>query len=69
MPTENYTLRLDGERRRQLQEIADEQDRDIAYVIRKAIDEYISRCKKSPGRHEAGGMPQKQAGTRPAKID
>lgn len=43
MPTENYSLRLDSERRRKLQEIATKQDRDLAYIIRKAIDEYISR--------------------------
>ncbi|GAA3168091.1 CopG family ribbon-helix-helix protein [Nonomuraea roseoviolacea] len=46
MPTENYSLRLDIERRRKLQEIATKQDRDLAYIIRKAIDEYI-------GRHES----------------
>jgi predicted transcriptional regulator len=69
LPTENYTLRLDTERRRQLQEIAEEQDRDMAYVIRKAIDEYISRCKtKSPGRHETGGTPRQQTGTRPDRT-
>lgn len=46
LPTENYSLRLDIERRRKLQEIATKQDRDLAYIIRKAIDEYI-------GRHES----------------
>jgi predicted transcriptional regulator len=69
LPTENYTLRLDTERRRQLQKIAEEQDRDMAYVIRKAIDEYISRhTTRSPGRHETGGTPQQQAGTRPNRT-
>ena len=43
MPTENYSLRLDPERRGKLQAIARNQDRDLAYVIRKAIDEYIER--------------------------
>ncbi|HUY45051.1 MAG TPA: ribbon-helix-helix protein, CopG family [Streptosporangiaceae bacterium] len=42
-PTENYSLRLDPDRRRKLQEIATRQDRDLSYVIRKAIDEYIER--------------------------
>ncbi|TYB56813.1 ribbon-helix-helix protein, CopG family [Nonomuraea sp. PA05] len=69
MPTDNYTLRLDSDRRRQLQEIADDQDRDMSYIIRKAIDEYIDRHKKSPGSHETGGTPQRQAGTRPAKTE
>jgi predicted transcriptional regulator len=41
--TENYSLRLDPERRRKLQEIADRDDRDLSYVIRKAIDEYLDR--------------------------
>ncbi|MEV1005488.1 hypothetical protein [Nonomuraea sp. NPDC050202] len=69
MPTENYTLRLDTERRRQLQKIAEEQDRDMAYVIRKAIDEYISRhTAQSPGHHETGGTPQQQTGTRPNRT-
>jgi excisionase family DNA binding protein len=43
MVTENYSLRLDAERRGKLQSIATKQDRDLAYVIRKAIDEYIER--------------------------
>ncbi len=68
LPTENYTLRLDSERRQQLQEIADEQDRDVAYIIRKAIDEYVER-RKSPGHHETGGTPRKQTGTRPARTE
>jgi predicted transcriptional regulator len=34
-------LRLDSERRWKLQKIADDHDRDMAYIIRKAIDEYI----------------------------
>lgn len=42
-PTENYSLRLDPERRRKLQEIADRDERDLSYVIRKAIDEYLDR--------------------------
>jgi predicted transcriptional regulator len=43
MVTENYSLRLDSQRRSKLQAIAQKQDRDLAYVIRKAIDEYIER--------------------------
>lgn len=43
MVTENYSLRLDSERRSKLQSIAQKQDRDMAYIIRKAIDEYIER--------------------------
>lgn len=45
MVTENYSLRLDSERRSKLQNIAIKQDRDMAYIIRKAIDEYIERHK------------------------
>jgi predicted transcriptional regulator len=41
--TENYSLRLDADRRSKLQEIAERKDRDLSYVIRKAIDEYIER--------------------------
>ncbi|MEU1385807.1 MULTISPECIES: hypothetical protein [unclassified Nonomuraea] len=41
----------------------------MAYIIRKAIDEYIDRHTKGPGLREAGGTPQKQAGTRPAKTE
>lgn len=43
MTTENYSLRLDAQRRRKLQDIARRQDRDMAYIIRKAIDDYIER--------------------------
>lgn len=43
MVTENYSMRLDAERRRKLASIAQKQDRDMAYIIRKAIDEYIER--------------------------
>lgn len=46
MVTENYSLRLDVERRSKLQAIARKQDRDVAYIIRKAIDEYIERHHK-----------------------
>lgn len=41
--TDNYSLRLDAERRSKLASIAEKQDRDMAYVIRKAIDEYLER--------------------------
>ncbi len=43
MVTENYSLRLDPQRRGKLQRIAKKQDRDLSYIIRKAIDEYIER--------------------------
>lgn len=41
--TQNYSLRLDADRRSKLEEIAKRKDRDLSYVIRKAIDEYIER--------------------------
>ena len=37
--TQNYSLRLDTDRRSQLEAIARRKDRDLSYVIRKAIDE------------------------------
>jgi predicted transcriptional regulator len=42
-PTKTYSLRLDATRRSKLEKIAQKQDRDVAYIIRKAIDEYIER--------------------------
>ncbi|MEO3876673.1 hypothetical protein ABGB18_48650 [Nonomuraea sp. B12E4] len=66
MATDNYTLRLDGERRQRLQKIADDQDRDMSYIIRKAIDEYIHQYEqKSPGHHDHGDTPRTQTGARP----
>jgi predicted transcriptional regulator len=47
-PTHNYSLRLDADRRAVLEEIARRKDRDLSYVIRKAIDEYIERHKDDP---------------------
>jgi predicted transcriptional regulator len=47
--TQTYSLRLDTERRSKLQRIADEQDRDLAYIIKKAIDEYIERHEEKTG--------------------
>ena len=41
--TQNYSLRLDAGQRSKLEEIARRKDRDLSYVIRKAIDEYIER--------------------------
>jgi predicted transcriptional regulator len=38
-----YSLRLDADQRTKLEQIAQRQDRDLSYVIRKAIDEYIER--------------------------
>ena len=42
---QNYSLRLDADRRAKLEAIARRKDRDLSYVIRKAIDEYIERHK------------------------
>jgi predicted transcriptional regulator len=39
----NYSLRLDADQRAKLEQIAERKDRDLSYVIRKAIDEYIQR--------------------------
>jgi len=39
----NYSLRLDADQRAKLEQIARRKDRDLSYVIRKAIDEYIER--------------------------
>ena len=46
--TQNYSLRLDADRRDKLEEIARRKDRDLSYVIRKAIDEYIERHQSDP---------------------
>jgi predicted transcriptional regulator len=46
--TQNYSLRLDADRRGRLEEIARRKDRDLSYVIRKAIDEYIERHQNDP---------------------
>ena len=46
--TQTYSLRLDAYRRGRLQEIAMRKDRDLSYVIRKAIDEYIDRHQDDP---------------------
>jgi predicted transcriptional regulator len=43
-----YSLRLDAEQRNKLEEIARRKDRDLSYVIRKAIDEYIERHQHDP---------------------
>ena len=43
-----YSLRLDADRRSKLEEIARRKDRDLSYVIRKAIDEYIERHQDDP---------------------
>jgi predicted transcriptional regulator len=45
---QNYSLRLDAEQRSKLEEIARRKDRDLSYVIRKAIDEYIERHEHDP---------------------
>jgi predicted transcriptional regulator len=47
-PTQNYSLRLDADRRNKLEDIARREDRDLSYVIRKAIDEYIERHQNDP---------------------
>ena len=46
--TQNYSLRLDAGRRAKLEGIAKRKDRDLSYVIRKAIDEYIERHQEDP---------------------
>jgi predicted transcriptional regulator len=46
--TQTYSLRLGADRRGKLEEIARRQDRDLSYVIRKAIDEYIERHQHDP---------------------
>ena len=47
--TQNYSLRLDADRRAKLEDIARRKDRDLSYVIRRAIDEYIDRHQDDPG--------------------
>jgi predicted transcriptional regulator len=44
----NYSLRLDTDQRVKLEQIARRKDRDLSYVIRKAIDEYIDRHQDDP---------------------
>ena len=46
--TKNYSLRLDADQRSKLEGIARRKDRDLSYVIRKAIDEYIERHQYDP---------------------
>jgi predicted transcriptional regulator len=46
--TQNYSLRLDADRRAKLEGIAKRKDRDLSYMIRKAIDEYIERHQDDP---------------------
>jgi predicted transcriptional regulator len=46
--TKNYSLRLDAAQRGKLEELAQRKDRDLSYVIRKAIDEYIERHEHDP---------------------
>jgi predicted transcriptional regulator len=46
--TQTYSLRLGTDRRDKLEEIARRQDRDLSYVIRKAIDEYLERHQHDP---------------------
>ncbi len=46
--TQTYSLRLDADQRSKLEEIARRKDRDLSYVIRKAIDEYIERHQDDP---------------------
>lgn len=45
----NYSLRLDADQRARLEQIAQRKDRDLSYVIRKAIDEYIEHHQDDPG--------------------
>jgi predicted transcriptional regulator len=46
--SQSYSLRLDADQRNKLEEIARRNDRDLSYVIRKAIDEYIERHHDDP---------------------
>jgi predicted transcriptional regulator len=46
--TQTYSLRLGADRRVKLEQIARRKDRDLSYVIRKAIDEYIERHQDDP---------------------
>ena len=46
--SQSYSLRLDTDQRSKLEEIARRKDRDLSYVIRKAIDEYIERHQDDP---------------------
>ena len=46
--SQSYSLRLDADQRTKLEEIARRKDRDLSYVIRKAIDEYIERHQHEP---------------------
>jgi predicted transcriptional regulator len=48
--SQNYSLRLDADQRAKLEEIARRKDRELSYLIRKAIDEYIERHE-----HDTGG--------------
>jgi predicted transcriptional regulator len=41
-----FSMRLDAEVRAKLEKIAQRDDRDVAYIIRKAIEEYIRREEK-----------------------
>jgi len=43
-----YSLRLSADQRTELEQIARRKDRDLSYVIRKAIDEYIERHQNDP---------------------
>ncbi len=47
--TYSYSLRLTEDQRRRLDRIAQRKDRDVSYLIRKAIDEYIERHKDDLG--------------------
>jgi predicted transcriptional regulator len=47
--TYTYSLRLTEDQRRKLEEIAQRKDRELSYLIRKAIDEYIERHEDEQG--------------------
>jgi predicted transcriptional regulator len=38
-----FSMRLDADVRAKLEKIAKREDRDVAYIIRRAIEEYIRR--------------------------
>lgn len=41
-----FSMRLDADLREKLEKIAKREDRDVAYIIRKACEEYVKRESK-----------------------
>jgi predicted transcriptional regulator len=42
---ETFTLRIDPDLRKKLQEIANKQERPVGWIVRKAIENYIKENK------------------------